>query len=281
MKNFLTISALVFLSIVSCRAEPLRGASLIGLCSKNFDCKNVVEVLQTTDLRDHITFGYLAQTFGRECKCLDRLLALPHQKVIRVHIANGTCFPERGRKCNRLDVFSGLSQRKAETLINRNNRKLMRRFRMAVRKVHERLSNRQDLTIYYSSTLESPFRKRARKRLLEALRGIVGDDNLVDSVLRQRCLSNTVCERHGDRFSFREGQRCIVDTDGIEMSVMNRKRFFNQSKACELQFFWAGGFNLLQKRQEKFIDPLVRKGKVASDDLWTLGQLLQLDYSSL
>jgi hypothetical protein len=279
MKNFLIISALVFLPTMPCWADSLRGASLIGLCSKKFDCNGVIEVLSTTPREEHITFGYLAETFGRRCTCLDRLLALPNPKVVRVHIANGTCFPERGRRCNRLDVFSGLSQKRAETLLNRNNRKLMRRFRMAVRRVHERLSVRQDLTIYYSSTLESPFRKRARKRLLEALKGIVGEENLVDSVLKQRCLSDTICERHGDRFSFPDTQRCIVDTDGIPMCKMNRKRFHDTSRQCELQFYWTGGFNLLEG--SRFIDPLKRNGKISDRELWTLGRLLNLDYSSL
>jgi len=279
MKNFLIISALIFLLTSSCCADPLKGASLIGLCSKKFDCNGLEEVLSTTPVEEHITFGYLAETFGRRCRCLDRLLALPNPKVVRVHIANGTCFPERGRRCNRLDVFSGLSQRQAETLLNRNNRKLMRRFRMAVHRVHERLSGRQDAIIYWSSTLESPFRKRARKRLLEALRGIVGDENLVDSVLKQRCLSNTVCERHGDRFSFQEGQRCIVDTDGIPMSSMNRSSFQRDSKNCELAFYWTGGFNLLEGN--RFTDPLKRKGRISQGELWTLGLLLGLDYSYL
>ena len=279
MKNFLIISALVFLLTMPCWADPLRGASLIGLCSKKFECNKIIEVLSTTPVEEHITFGYLAETFGRRCRCLDRLLALPNPKVVRVHIANGTCFPERGRKCNRLDVFSGLSQRQAETLLNRNNRKLMRRFRMAVHRVHERLSGRQDLTIYYSSTLESPFRKRARKRLLGALKGIVGEENLVDSVLKQRCLSDTICEKHGDKFSFKDTQRCIVDTDGIPMCKMNRKRFHDTSRQCELQFYWTGGFNLLEG--SRFIDPLKRNGKISNRELWTLGRLLNLDYSSL
>lgn len=279
MKSSLIISALIFLSMLPCWGESLRGASLIGLCSKHFDCKEIVEVLSTTPSWENVTFGYLAETFGRKCTCLDRLLALPNPKVVRVHIANGTCFPERGRKCNRLDVFSGLSQKRAETLLNRNNRKLMRRFRMAVHRVHGRLSGRQGLTIYYSSTLESPFRKRARKRLLGALKGIVGEENLVDSVLKQRCLSDTICEKHGDKFSFKEGQRCIVDTDGISTLVMNEARFESQSKQCEIKFYWSHGFNLIDGG--RFIDPLRRKGKMSKEELWRLGQLLRLDYSSL
>jgi hypothetical protein len=133
MKSFLITSiSLVFMCIQQLHAEPLRGASLIGMCSKNFECGRIEEVLRTTPPWQPVVFGYLAETFGRKCKCLDRLLELPFEKIIRVHIANGTCFPERGRRCNRLDVFSGLSQREAETLLNRNNRRLMRRFRMAV-----------------------------------------------------------------------------------------------------------------------------------------------------
>jgi hypothetical protein len=280
MKSFLITSiSLVFMCIQQLHAEPLRGASLIGMCSKNFECGRIEEVLRSTPPWQPVVFGYLAETFGRKCKCLDRLLDLPHKKIIRVHIANGTCFPERGRRCNRLDVFSGLSQREAETLLNRNNRRLMRRFRMAVHRVHERLSGRQDAIIYWSSTLESPFRKRARKRLLEALRGIVGDENLVDSVLKQRCLSNTVCERHGDRFSFEEGQRCIVDTDGIPMSSINQSSFLRGSIDCELAFYWTNGFNLLEGN--RFTDPLKRKGRISQGELWTLGLLLGLDYSSL
>lgn len=277
--SLITSLCLVFICIQQLHAEPLRGASLIGMCSKNFECEKIEEVLRTTLISQPVVFGYLAETFGRKCECLDRLLDLPHEKIIRVHIANGTCFPERGRRCNQLDVFSGLSQKEAEALVNRNNRRLMRRFRMAAHRAHERLFGKQDAIIYWSSTLESPFRKRARKRLLEALRDIVANENLVDSVLKQRCLSNTVCERHGDGFSFEEGQRCIVDTDGIPMSFMNRSSFRKGSKNCELAFYWTGGFNLLEGN--RFTDPLKRKGRISQEELWTLGLLLGLDYSSL
>jgi hypothetical protein len=250
-------------------AEPIPAASYIGMCSPNFPCEKALQGVKS--------LGYLADAFGHQCLCVQRFLKSPGQKYLRVHLANGTCFPERGRKCGRKDVFFRETLRSAESKILRKDRRIMRAYEASILRTKKLLSGADaETTIRYSLTLEAPFSNRARQRLLEVAKRHLPEVSLVDSVLSQRCLKGLICERHGDSMSYLPGQRCISDTDGITLFEANLERLRSRSQSCEAIFYWSTGFNLLPYGYSgKFIYPYDRKHRAHDWELEGLKQCLE------
>jgi len=224
-------------------AVPLRGPSYIGMCNPRFPCKEALEILDVQEVK---TVGYLADSFGHQCQCVKEFLALEGPKYIRVHLANGTCFPERGRRCGKYDVFYRETKRSAQRKLERRNPGLLKRYRASILRTKALLGEEKEgLTIRYALCLECSISDRARKVLLrEALRHFPRD-SIVDSPLNHRCLSGLICEKHGDSMRYAKGQRCISDTDGITLFDADLKRLNRNSKQCEAIFYWTYGFNLL------------------------------------
>ena len=71
MKLFLILSLLI--STVAF-AEPIGGASYIGMCNPSFPCERAMKALQDSRTK---AIGYLADSFGHECSCV-RKLSLIH-----------------------------------------------------------------------------------------------------------------------------------------------------------------------------------------------------------
>lgn len=256
MRSFLTISLWILLT-TTLYGEPIRGASYIGMCNPNFPCKRALSV-------EPEAIGYLADAFGRKCRCVQEALKSSTLKYLRVHISNGTCFPERGRRCEKQDVFYRESQRSGVRKILSGDKAIQRRFvRVLNRSV--RLLEGSGKEIRYSPMLESPFPNAVRRRLLRMVEAKVGKERTVDSVLSQRCLDGYICERHGDRPRFQKGQRCITDLDGVTMFEGDMEAFEKASASCEAAFYWTYGFNLLDYGyQGPFISPARRKTRAKS-----------------
>jgi len=253
MKSSLISLCVLFISSTWSYAEPIRGASYIGICNPNFPCERAIQGIKN--------LGYLADAFGHRCQCVQEFLKTPGPKYLRVHLANGTCFPERRRKCGRKDVFYRESLKSAESKILRKDRSILRAYEASILRTKRLLSSAdEETTIRYSLVLEAPFSNRARLRLLEIAKRHLPEESLVDSVLSQRCLKGLICERHGDSMRYSPGQRCISDTDGIPISEADLERFEQRSAQCETLFYWSTGFNLLPYGYSgKFIYPYERK----------------------
>lgn len=254
MRLFLILS--LFVSSLAF-ASPLQAPSYIGMCNDNFPCDEALKVLENSRTK---AIGYLADSFGHECSCVRQFLSLPGGKYVRVHLANGTCFPERGRRCGKFDVFYKETKKSAQRKLERRDQKLLRRYRASILRTKSLLGEpREDLTLRYSLCLECPISDRARKVLLrEALR-YLPKDSIVDSPLRHECLPGLICEKHGDSMRYARGQRCISDTDGITLFDANLERLNRNSKQCEAIFYWTFGFNLLPyKYTGDFISPYRR-----------------------
>jgi hypothetical protein len=249
--------------------EPIHGASYIGICNPNFPCEKALQGINA--------LGYLADAFGHRCQCVQRFLKTPGKKYLRVHLANGTCFPERGRKCGRRDVFFRETLKSAEDKLLKRDAALLRRYEASILRTKGLLgATDAETTIRYSLALEAPFSNRARQRLLMIAKKHFPEDSLVDSVLSQRCLKGLICERHGDSMSYRPGQRCISDTDGITLFEANLQRLRSRSESCEAIFYWSTGFNLLPYGYSgKFIYPYDRKHRVGDWELEALRQCLK------
>lgn len=251
MRAFLILS--LFISSLAF-AEPLKGPSYIGMCSPSFPCEKALKVFEGQYDK---AVGYLADSFGHECSCVREFLSLPGGKYVRVHLANGTCFPERGRRCGKYDVFYRETKKSAQRKLEQRDPALLRRYRASILRTKALIGEeRDDLTVRYALCLECPISDRARKALLrEALR-YLPRKSIVDSPLRHRCLPGLICEKHGDSMLYARGQRCISDTDGITLFDANLERLNRNSKQCEAIFYWTFGFNLLPyKYTGDFIPP--------------------------
>lgn len=260
MKLFLILS-LLLPSIAF--ARPVEGPSYIGMCNPNFPCKRALRVFDGHDVK---AVGYLADAFGHECRCVKDFLNLPGDKYIRVHLANGTCFPERGRRCGKYDVFYKETQKSAQAKLERKDRRLLSRYRASIMRTKALLgAEREGVTIRYSLCLECSISDKARRVLLaEALKHLP-KDAIVDSPMRFRCLAGLICENHGDSMRYLTGQRCISDTDGISLFEADLQRLKRRSIRCEAIFYWTYGFNLLPyEYRGRFIPPYSRS-KAAED----------------
>lgn len=256
MRLFLTISLWLFI-VSPLLAEPIRGASYIGMCNPNFPCEKALRI-------NPEAIGYLADAFGRKCQCVQEALKSPKLRYVRVHISNGTCFPERRRRCERSDVFYKETQRSAQRKILSGDRIIYRRFLSALNGSIGLLEG-HGKEVRYSPMLESPFAANVRRRLLRAVERRVGKERTVDSVLSQKCLDDYICERHGDAPRYTKGQRCISDLDGITLFDANLESLQSRSQQCEAIFYWTTGFNLLPYGYGgRFIPPMQRTHKASS-----------------
>lgn len=253
MRLFLTISLWLF-STSMLYGEPIRGASYIGMCSPSFPCKRALDVQPEA-------IGYLADAFGRKCQCVQEALKSPSLKYLRVHISNGTCFPERRRRCERSDVFYKETQKSAARKILKGDKIIYQRFLTSLDASIELLEG-HGKDVRYSPMLESPFPASVRRRLLQIVESRVGKERTVDSVLSQKCLEGYICERHGDAPRYLKGQQCISDLDGTSLFEANLQTLQTSSKQCEAIFYWTTGFNLLPYGYTgRFIPPTQRKHK--------------------
>ncbi|NBT57464.1 hypothetical protein EBT16_01655 [bacterium] len=246
--------------------KPLKGISLLGICNPNFPCAVALGLLENQPVK---AIGYLSDSFGHECPCLKTFLDDESHRFIRVHLANGTCFPERRRRCGRLDVFYRLSLKKAEDKLRGKDRGLLRRYRASIIRTTALLGPETDkLKIRYSLCLECPFSRSTRSVLLrEALR-YFPREAIVDSPLFGPCLPNVICEWHGDSPRYRNEQRCISDSDGITPLNGDMSKLNNLSAKCEAIFYWTYGFNLLEYGYSgPFISPNKRTAQVTEQEL--------------
>ena len=258
----------------SATSEPLPGASYIGLCSPHFPCKAALRVFRGIDVP---ALGFLADSFSADnkCKCLDNFMTLGTFRYVRVHVVNGTCFPERGRKCGKHDFFSGMTMRQAESAILAKDAKLLRRFRLRLRRLKKYFGDRA--LVRYSPVLENPFGDRARSILLREAVKVVPYDSLVDSTTRAKCLPGYICELHGDAPRFSRNQPCIGDLDGISFYDSYLDGYAKRTARCEVAFFWTTSFNLLPRDYSgPFVFPSARKYRISSGDLSNLRYCLKV-----
>lgn len=236
------------LAFAQCNA----GASFLGICSSRFPCGPALQVFNDIPVKRMV---FLAETFGRRCGCVKRFLGLSGRKVLRVHLANCTCFPERGRRCEKGEPFAGMTLRSVESQFRRNRRGVVRRYQRSLRRTQRFLSvyeGREDIELYLSLCLESPLTGKARRNMLRAAREIFPVGRFVDSVLSQRCLGDLICEKHGA--APRVKPPCFVDTDGVSFRDINVPRFFEAGRQCIQSDLWTYRFNLIDL-QRGYVPP--------------------------
>jgi hypothetical protein len=231
-----------------------QGASYIGLCHPDTNCRAVKETWRN---QDTIITGWLETTFGQECKCADELLKSRKPKVVRVHLLNGPCL--RNNRCGPYEAFYGYSIEQANQAVHKPNSRLMRRFRSGLQRLRKRLAGAEGVQCYVSPCLECDLNERARRNLLSVVSAVLPDCIPVDNPLRSRCIAGYTCEKHG--VAPRVSVPCIVDLDGIDGSYIDVDKFADRYRHCDISFYWEPFMNCIRG---SFIDPRKRNCRYES-----------------
>jgi hypothetical protein len=230
------------------------GMSAIGFCHELWPCEQSLRVFDGVPVK---RLGFLAPpTFGRSCPCYKRFQKLPGPKYVRVHLANGTCFRERGRTCGEGELFEGESLSSADRKLRRRNPGLLRRYRHNAERVRRILAESSDTIERLALCLECPVSGPARRALLSVARGLFPDGVFVDSVLTQRCLPDLLCEKHGAAPTVRPP--CVADLDGDDAREVDLEKFRARTRLCEASFVWLRPLNLLPEGTHPFVPPSLR-----------------------
>ena len=236
------------------------GASYLAMCSRFWPCEESLDALRGSSVR---RVGWLARTFGSECGCPRKFLALPGPKAVRVHLANGTCFPERGRRCMRGELFHGETIRSAERKVRHRAPGILRRFRRNLENVKKTLALAdRETEILLSPCLECPLSSAAREVLFGEARAAfptLPPPSFVDNPLQGPCLPETTCEVHGAAAKCPREGRCVIDTDGDDILKVEPRAFMRTARRADIAFLWTPGFNLLDRDKRGFQPPGRRK----------------------
>lgn len=276
-RALIVVILVLLLTMAAALSEPRNGASFIGMCSPYFPCDRALNSLPPSDK----AIGYLAGSFGWKCDCVEQAInRFGNSLYLRVHVVNGTCFPSRGRICVRGEFFYGLSSAQAQAKLVKRDPKLLRRFRALV-KLSERQTDGAGI-VRFSPCLECKLSNPARRRLLVQMKRVLGTAKgpFVDNPVGFPCLSDTICERHGDMASFPPGQLCIADNDGTAITDDNLWEFGDRSRMCEARLLWFTGFNLLPPQgfasKKDFVPPRRRVWETPPWQLETMREYLEL-----
>lgn len=239
----LRLCAIVLLILLSFEAVALP-PSLLGICSKNWDCD------RTEKLFPHrITTGWLEHTFGTECACANKLLQSHKPKIIRVHLINSPCM--RNRRCGRYELFYGETKASASRKIVRGDTRILARFNRILERAALRIeSSKGRLKCYVSPCLECDLHGSARRVLFNLVSARLPNCILVDSPYGQPCLKGYVCESHGEAPNVHAP--CIVDMDGTDGRELDVKSWVEKYSSCDLKFYWEPSMNCIGG---SFIDP--------------------------
>lgn len=246
MKRVLTALLLVLLLASKSNAQP----SLLGICHKDWNCTDTVKMFQGFDT---LTFGWLENTFDRNCLCAEKLLNDPRPKIVRVHVLNGPCL--RNKRCGRYEVFYKHSIASANRAVIKGG-KLLKDYKSILKRLAKRLQGVSNLTCYISPCLECDLDGRARRVLADLVSNYLPNCNIVDSPYRRKCISGTICERHGSNPKLISP--CIVDLDGIDGTTVDIKKYVEKYNHCDLTYYWEAWMNCNTVNSSQFIDPRKR-----------------------
>lgn len=248
----------------------VRCASYLGMCHQRFPCDSALAVFSGIDTP---CLGWLHTTFGTTCTCPKRFLRIVGTRIVRVHVVNGTCFPERGRRCAADEVFANESISSADKKIRSKNPAILRKYRRKLREVRRMTdSAAEGLELYISPCLESPLSDRARRVMHEEARKVFPGVPLVDSVLTQRCLPGAVCEKHGSGARVPAGG--IIDSDGESYTSFDTEAWIARNPGAIQAHAWKPAFNLLCPSYTSFVPPLRRTCGPTREELRDLREWL-------
>jgi hypothetical protein len=270
-RYFVILSLALTITCSSARAQNV-ALSYLGMCHPKWPCEKSIQAFDGLPV---IRFGWLEQTFGEQCPCVDKLLQDERPKEVRVHIANGPCL--RNKRCGRYEVFAGETIGSAQRAIKATKPAIIRKYVRILDRLRSRLAkSRGALTCYVSPVLESDFDGRTRKILHSLTASYLPSCTLVDNPLRGNCIRGVVCERHGPNPGLTSP--CIADLDGIDANEISVPKFLRNTKACDMSFVWSVGLNCNGHHSQTFIDPRKRDCVQTGADIEALTGWLRREF---
>jgi hypothetical protein len=248
MRLILLPILLVSILVLPCTAAS-QAKSLLGMCNKTWDCSKTIKSFNGSST---LSFGWLENSFGEQCPCVDTLLKDARKKVVRIHLLNSPCM--RNRRCGKYEVLWRETASSASRKIMKHDKRFMERFNKVLERAAVRLESTKDVKCYVSPCLECDLYENARRVLLNRVSNRLPNCVVVDNPHEQRCIPGTVCEQHGENPIV--SKPCIVDLDGIDGSTINISRWLNKYRGCDMRFVWYPWMNCISGR---FTDPRQRK----------------------
>lgn len=238
---------LVFLSTLLVSIEALAAPSLLGICSKSWNCQATKALYAPAD---KLYISYLENTFNQDCPCVDELLKDSRKKLIRVHLSNSPCM--RNKRCGRYEVLWGYNKASASRAVHIEGSRLNKRFNEVLERFKKRIEGK-DVACLVSPCLECDLNEKARRSLGDRVSAALPGCILVDNPYKQSCIKERFCEYHGT--DYRGKAPCIADMDGISGLDLDVKNWSRQFRECGLRFYWEPWMNCASPQ---FIDPRKR-----------------------
>lgn len=236
----------ILFSIAPAYAAP----SLLGVCHKDFPCRQVNNLYHGLE---RLEIGWLENTFGEDCRCIDSLLNDPRPKIIRAHLIQSPCM--RNKRCGRYEALWGYTAASATRAAQNPKSRLRRRFAKTLEAFKRRIEGKK-LTCYVSPCLECDLYEPARRVFANLVSAAVPNCNVVDNPYRRKCLPGYTCEQHG--VNPKLFAPCIVDLDGIDGTLVDMQSWVARYKHCDLSYYWEPWMNCIRG---SFVDPRSRNCK--------------------
>lgn len=232
--------------------ESYAAPSFLGMCHKEWDC-NATQSLY--DGQGSLVFGWLENTFGRDCKCVDGLLQDARPKVVRAHLINSPCM--RNKRCGRYEVLYKETAASASRKITRGDRRILNKFDVVLDRAAARIEKSTGgLQCYISPCLECDLYEPARRMLANRVSARLPSCGIVDNPYRRRCLRGAICEAHGE--SPRVAEPCIVDLDGVDGATIDVAKYAQSYRRCDIVYYWEPWMNCIRG---EFVNPRSRSCK--------------------
>lgn len=270
----LLLALIILIGVSNAKAEENRGVSWIGqMCHAKADC---AVIKKTYERMPVINAGWLVSTFNAAgCKCSGTLMRDPRPKRVRISICNSTCFPERGRKCQRHECFAGMNARQASKALLRLDPTTFRRIDNAVALAKDDIAKAVGpLEVFIKPCLECTLSHDARALLNAYVDAQFGPEvRIVDNPLNDNCSADLVCEKHGAKAG---DKNTIIDTDGLDYARIDKAAFWISNRKSLMALAWKPCANGIIPG--RFVPPLKRSRFCSMSQAKLLNRDLRRDY---
>ena len=266
MRLFLLVAVFLALPV---HAENVIGRGHYGIFSTYWSCDATIRAFRDVQT---IAVSGLWNTFGRDTKCLERLMGDNRRKIVQIHLINEVCV--RNKRCDTNELFHGYTIDELERAVSSREPRLLRRIRS-----HFRSAARQLLPItssaelHISPVLESNLSRKAGQILLaEAKRAFPQAALTWNPVGINRHGSGRIRPFHHELHGStpRLEAPCIANLDGEDIDLRVRDAilpehiselelgaYFERTKQCALTFLWIAEDNGIEKGGFRL--PLLRR----------------------
>ena len=224
-----------------------RGVSwILQMCAEASDCNVIKQSYKDASV---INAGWLYLTSNpNRCKCAAQLLQDPRPARIRVDICNSTCFPERGRRCEKQECFAGMNTQQANKAIITKDPATYARINKAIAMAKADIKAAKNLQyVAIKPCLECSIDPKARYVLNDYVKSKMADIPgafFVDNPLNDKCTPGMKCERHGDVNMTVDG---IADLDGLDYDRINQYSYLKRNNDADMVLGWKICNNGLKK----------------------------------